>query len=147
MYRTITKILPKKLRDNLKQLLIYANIPYDPDQFIGFVLLSCILLSFAITFNLLLLVSVPFFLLLPGIFIFLLAFFYFWLLLTADKKGKFIEQILPDALQLMASNLRAGLTTDKALLLSARQEFGPFQDEINMVGKEITLGKPIADAL
>jgi archaellum biogenesis protein FlaJ (TadC family) len=47
----------------------------------------------------------------------------------------------------MASNLRAGLTTDKALLLAARPEFGPFQEEINRIGKEITMGKDVGKAL
>jgi archaellum biogenesis protein FlaJ (TadC family) len=64
-----------------------------------------------------------------------------------DRRAKFIEDILPDALQLMSSNLRAGLTVDKALLLSVRPEFGPLQDELNLVGKEITTGKEIGEAL
>tara|TARA_Y100000310_G_scaffold340701_1_gene437412 strand:+ start:3591 stop:4397 length:807 start_codon:yes stop_codon:yes gene_type:complete len=72
---------------------------------------------------------------------------YIFLVLGIDAKAKFVEDILPDALQLMASNLKAGLTTDKALLLSARPEFGPFQEEINLVGKEITMGKDIDEAL
>lgn len=72
---------------------------------------------------------------------------YFSLLLRADAKAKFVESVLPDVLQLMASNLRAGLTTDKALLLAARPEFGPFQQEINQVGKEITMGKEIDEVL
>jgi archaeal flagellar protein FlaJ len=72
---------------------------------------------------------------------------YFWLILRSDAKAKFVEEILPDVLQLMSSNLRAGMTTDKALLLSARPEFGPFQDEINQIGKEITIGKDLGDAL
>ena len=47
----------------------------------------------------------------------------------------------------MASNLKAGLTTEKALLLAARPEFGPLKDELNKVGKEITMGKDIAEVL
>ena len=82
-----------------------------------------------------------------GLFLLFEVLVYFWLLLRADAKAKFVEDILPDVLQLMASNLRAGLTTDKALLLSARPEFGPFQDEINNVGKEITMGREIGEAL
>jgi len=47
----------------------------------------------------------------------------------------------------MASNLRAGMTPDKALLLSSRPEFGPLKDEIDAVGKKVTLGKSIGSAL
>ena len=47
----------------------------------------------------------------------------------------------------MSSNLRAGFTVDRALLLSAREEFGLFKDEINTVGKEITMGKDLIISL
>ncbi|MFH1209514.1 MAG: type II secretion system F family protein [archaeon] len=66
---------------------------------------------------------------------------------NADKKGKFIETVLPDALQLMSSNLRAGLTVDRALFMSIRPEFGPLKDEINLVGKKINAGMEITRAL
>jgi len=147
MYRTFAKLYPKKFRKNLENLLVYANIRIDADRFIGFILVFSILLSLAISFNLALLLKISFLPLAAGSFVFIMFSVYIWLILTSDRKGKFIENILPDALQLMSSNLRAGLTTDKALLLSSRPEFGPFQDELNLVGKEITLGKPISDAL
>jgi len=92
-------------------------------------------------------VEVPFLLSVVGIFFLFQILVYFILLLRADAKATFVEGILPDVLQLMTSNLRAGLTTDKALLLSARPEFGPFQDEINRIGKEITMGAEVGKAL
>lgn len=58
-----------------------------------------------------------------------------------------IEAIFPDFLQLMASNLRAGMTIDRALLLSARKEFAPLDQEIIQVGKDLVTGKDIAAAL
>ncbi len=67
--------------------------------------------------------------------------------MKADKRTQIIEEHLPDALQLMAGNLRAGLTIDRALLLSTRPEFGYLSDEINLVGKQIIMGKSIQDAL
>lgn len=147
MYRTFAKLYPKKLKKKFEMLLVYANIKTDPDKFIGFVLVFSILLSFALGFNLGMVFDMGFIPLTGISFVLIMFFVYIWLLLTADGKGKFIEKVLPDALQLMSSNLRAGLTTDRALLLSARPEFGPFQDEVNLVGKEITLGKPITQAL
>ena len=147
LYRTFAKLYPRKFRKKIEELLTYANVKIDSDRFIGFVLVSALLLSLVIAFNFGLLFDMSFLPLAIGSFILIMFLVYIWLLLTADSKGKFIEKILPDALQLMSSNLRAGLTTDRALLLSARPEFGPFQDEINLVGKEITLGKPITEAL
>lgn len=147
MYRLIAKIMPKNMRDSYEDLLRYAAIKTDPNKFIGFVLFfglaSATFLAFVLAK----------FLKISPIILFLIIFFlieslvYVWLLLHVDAKAKFIEGVLPDALQLMSSNLRAGLTTDRALLLSARPEFGPLQDEINTVGKEITMGVEIGDSL
>jgi flagellar protein FlaJ len=71
----------------------------------------------------------------------------FWLVLRADAKSQFIESVLPDAMDLMAANLRAGLTTDRALLLASRPEFGPLQEELDRAGREIALGRSVPDAL
>ena len=73
--------------------------------------------------------------------------FYFTISLKAEANGKFVESILPDALHLMSSNLRAGLSIDKALLFSARPEFGILCEEITSVGKKLVLGEDIAKAL
>ncbi|MCS7123461.1 MAG: type II secretion system F family protein, partial [Candidatus Aenigmarchaeota archaeon] len=67
--------------------------------------------------------------------------------LIADKKARFSEEVLPDLLQLMASNIRAGLTPDKALALSARPEFGILEKEIRNVASKSIAGKPFEEAL
>lgn len=58
-----------------------------------------------------------------------------------------MEDSFPDFLQLMASNLRAGMTIDKALLLSSRPEFDPLDKEIMSVGKDIATGRSLRNAL
>lgn len=58
-----------------------------------------------------------------------------------------IEDVFPDFLQLMSSNLRAGITIDKAMLLSARGEFGQLDKEIQKTGRDIATGKNIEKAL
>lgn len=60
---------------------------------------------------------------------------------------KKIEDVFPDFLQLMASNLRAGMTIDRAIMLSSRSEFYPLDEEILKIGKDITLGKNMERAL
>ncbi|MBW2974200.1 type II secretion system F family protein [Candidatus Woesearchaeota archaeon] len=147
MYRSFARFYPKKLRNDYLNLLTYSGIKVNSDRFIGFVAVFGALLALAITFYMGLFVTLPFWLSFIGIFFLIQIFFYFFLVLRADTKAKFVESILPDVLQLMSSNLRAGLTTDKALLLSARTEFGPFQDEIHQVGKAVTMGKEISSAL
>jgi pilus assembly protein TadC len=58
-----------------------------------------------------------------------------------------MEDAFPDFLSLMSSNLRAGMTIDKALLLSSRPEFHPLDDEIMNVGKDISTGRSLKNAL
>jgi len=60
---------------------------------------------------------------------------------------KKIEDVFPDFLQLVASNLRAGMTVDRAMFLSSRPEFAPLDHEILQAGKDISTGKPVEVAL
>lgn len=72
---------------------------------------------------------------------------YFRRILKAAARVRKIESVFPDFLQLMASNLRAGMTIDKALLLSSRPEFEPLDKEIILVGKDIATGKTLESSL
>lgn len=80
---------------------------------------------------------------------FLVAFFTskFMISLKKSARIKKIEDIFPDFLQLVSSNLRAGMTVDRAILLSSRPEFAPLDKEIFRVGKDISTGKPVSFAL
>lgn len=147
MYRAFTLIYPRKIRESFAKLLIYSNIKLEPRRFLGFVFLFNLSVSLILGFFLGRLYSVSFWTISLPAFLVLYFGLYLWLLVYADKKAKFIEEVLPDALQLMATNLKSGFTTDKAFLLSARPEFGPLKEEIDLVGKEIIIGKPIEDAL
>ena len=69
------------------------------------------------------------------------------LILAVDKRSKFVESILPDALQLMAANIKSGFIPSRAMLLSARKEFGPLSDAIKRAGKEAMTGKSLQESL
>lgn len=72
---------------------------------------------------------------------------YFSRSLKNSARIRKMEAAFPDFLQLMSSNLRAGMTISKAMLLSSREEFAPLDKEILRVGKDITTGKDIERAL
>jgi len=74
-------------------------------------------------------------------------YFYFSKKLKQSARIKKIEGVFPDFLQLMSSNLRAGMTIDRSMLLSSRPEFNPLDNEILKAGKDITTGKSINNAL
>jgi flagellar protein FlaJ len=67
--------------------------------------------------------------------------------LKKAERIKKIEDVFPDFLSLVSSNLRAGMTVDRAMLLSARPEFDPLDKEIIQTGKDISTGKPVESAL
>lgn len=55
---------------------------------------------------------------------------YIFIYFKAADRTKRVEEVLPDALQLISSNLRAGMTPFQAMRLAARKEFGPLKEEI-----------------
>lgn len=147
IYRISARIFPLVLRKKIKNLLSYSNIKVDFENFIGFLNLSSILLGLIAGFFL-------GFLLQKSFWIFFITFTlltnivaYLWILLLIDKKARLIEESLPDALQLMASNLKSGMTPDRAFILSSRPEFGPLKEEIDVVSRKVALGKNVGEAL
>src|SRR3989344_238106 len=80
-------------------------------------------------------------------FILFLAYFILTRRLKKAADIKRMEEVFPDFISLMASNLRAGMTVDRALLLSSRKEFAPLDKEIIILGKDIVTGKEISQAL
>ncbi len=147
MYRFFSRILPSKIQLKYRELLKYSDIKIPPDRFIGFIIIYGLIFSLAISFYLAFLAKTPILIMWPVLFIGLEILAYNWLLLSVNKRTRFVESVLPDVLQLMASNLKAGLTVDQALLSSTRPEFGILKDEINRIGKEIATGKEIEIAL
>ncbi len=77
----------------------------------------------------------------------ILTYNYLRKVLKRVERIKKTEGVFPDFLQLMASNLRAGMTVDRAILLSSRPEFDPLDKEILIVGKDIATGKTLENSL
>ncbi len=147
MYRLFSFLYPQRIKTSLIQLLSYSNVKIQAERFLGLIFVYNFLFSLFLGFLFGKAYALPFWILFFVFFFIIQLGVYLWLLVYADKKARFVEEVLPDALLLMASNLRAGFTVDKALLLAARPEFGPFKDEILQVGKEITAGHEITASL
>jgi len=81
------------------------------------------------------------------VFVALNLFFYFKTSMKASSRIKKIEEVFPDVVSLMSSNLKAGITIEKSFLLSARPEFAPLDKEILRAGREISTGKEVVVAL
>lgn len=64
-----------------------------------------------------------------------------------DKRRSFIEDILPDYLQITSANMRSGVSLDKALISAARPDFKYFKDDIMLMAKQLYSGETMANAL
>lgn len=67
--------------------------------------------------------------------------------LIENQKIKTMEVVFPDFLQLISSNLKAGIPIDKAIVISSRKEFSPLDEQINQFGRDIVTGKPVELAM
>ncbi len=85
--------------------------------------------------------------------VFVLLIFAMWIMfyiavdLKIFKRKLDIEDVLPDFIQLTASNINAGMTIDRALWFAVRPRFGVLAKEIEMVAKETMSGVDLKTAL
>lgn len=75
------------------------------------------------------------------------AVFYLVVDLKIFKRKVDIEDVLSDYLQLTASNIKAGMTIDRALWYAVRPRFGVLANEIETVAKETMRGEDLKAAL
>ncbi len=64
-----------------------------------------------------------------------------------EKRKTFVENILPDYLQLVAANIRSGISLDRAMLLASKPEFGYFKTDIEIMNKQLYSGETMQNAL
>jgi flagellar protein FlaJ len=139
---TIGRIFPRK---NVKEIGIFfteAGIYIDEEFAAGIILILTIcllIISSFISFVFFkdILISVGAGMLITFIILLLI---YEILSLRIDERTKNLESILPDFLSLVAANMRAGMTLDKALLYSARPEFGVLSKEVEESMKKVFAG-------
>ena len=139
----IEKQVEKEVKEETKKILVGEKHGKKGRVFIAFVL-AIVAGALFFIFTKKILNSVISFVAIIVIF-----FFYEYIrksLLKTSRINK-IESVFPDFLQLMSSNLRAGMTIDNAMLVSSREEFAPLDKEILQTGKDITTGKTIEVAL
>ena len=139
----IYKFFPQSYREHVREKLMLAGMTTTSESYINKSFIISLLFAAILT----VVVRVYALYVFIGVFgaMFLMANAY--LTLAVDKRKSFVENVLPDALELMAANMRAGFIPSKALLLSARSEFGPLAEAIKKSGKEILTGKSLADGL
>ncbi|HIH18770.1 TPA: hypothetical protein HA225_02215 [Candidatus Micrarchaeota archaeon] len=128
------------------ELLQYNDVEMEGRRFSAYLLIVSAVSFLAVAA---LLYQAPLFALLGGLAVFgaIHILVYTYLILGANSRASKVEEVLPDFLSLVASNIRSGLTPDKALIVSAREEFGPLTAAINKAGKHSITGMPLEQVI
>lgn len=150
LFKSMASLAPNSYVEKIIELMKFSDYEIDARSYVGFSLFFGLILGAGAVLD-----SYVIFKTQAIISAVLGAFFFFgfqfitysMIFFSADRKARFAETMLPDVLQLTASNVRAGLTPDKALLLAARPEFGVLEKEIRRAAKEAMTGKNIGDSL
>ncbi len=72
---------------------------------------------------------------------------YLWLEYRIDQRKTKIEAMLPDYLQIVAANLRSGISLERAMLLAARPEFSFLSDEVKELNRRVFGGQTLEASL
>ena len=134
IYLNFARVFPNSYRNHLASILVYGGEKKNVDYWLGSGTVLALLMMFKI-------VLIPwvffgafqrlYFIIGVIVFLFIEFLVYLFAYFKAEDRTARIEKALPDALQLIAANLKAGMTPYKAIKLSARKEFGPLAEEID----------------
>ncbi len=141
-------VLPNSLRKKIKEEATYANIE-EEDYYYSVVFIISFLSSLVfplylvyIKINVLYVLAIFFILFVMSLFV-----PYFSLTMASESRRKMMEKYLPDFLILTSSNIKSGLTIDRALLFASRKEFGELSKITKKTAYQIYSGKDVDDAL
>ena len=134
LYYALSTLTPKPVMKALGKKIKHAGLVSETELWLGPIVLLAILCAAACYLALVVLARASDIRLLGGVPIFA-AFMvvfsaYMHLYLKSEDRRKRVDVALPDALRIMAANMRAGMTPIIALRLAARPEFGPLEEEI-----------------
>ncbi len=154
VYLRASALLPRGLVDYVTKELAYGGVNVESKSFVGFLVVIGFALAFmggAVALNILVAPVTQWPFIYIGGFVATVLLYtviiYYWLSQISASKGGFAEKVLPDALQLIASNIKSGLTTERALIVSARPEFGPLSDELRDASRKMLAGARMEDVL
>ncbi|MEM4260226.1 MAG: type II secretion system F family protein [Candidatus Woesearchaeota archaeon] len=158
----------KKIRPYIKEHFVKAGIQDVPYKFFGFLFYFDIILALLVYFyylypNIKEMITIGnismgaikfLFITFSFMFIVLIVFaiiiilsLYFYLDIRIYNRTKKIEELLPDYLQLVSTNLRGGMSFDKSLWSAIKPEFDILAKEIAIVSKKVMTGNDLGEAL
>jgi pilus assembly protein TadC len=160
IYMTMARLVPKRYKAYLEQMLVYAGEKRNVDFWVGSASVLAVLVFIIIIFSQTIFFPIkkivprtvalafPSYIILALISLLMVQFFvYITIYFKQVDRTKRVEEALPDALQLISANLRAGMTPFQSLKMAARREFGPLKEEIEYATTKALGTESFADAL
>ncbi len=144
------RLVSRHIAELVQHELKLAGVKTPLETFLRQVILSSLALFVIVPFTLFLVFKVNVFLsalagfiaaAIPSIVVYAL------LEVRIEQRKTFVEQILPDFLQITAANIRSGISIDKAIVVAARPEFKYFSDDVREIEKELYGGMTLQAAL
>jgi pilus assembly protein TadC len=153
----------KNLRPKIKEFFLKAGYDDVPYELFGWLFYASLAITYFIyillvypkitavvsssSINVLILTFVSWVMIQALVLFLIIVYLYISLNITIYKRTKEIEMILPEYLQVVSSNLKGGLSFEKALWNAIKPEFGVIAREITMVYKKVMTGNDLTDAL
>jgi Flp pilus assembly protein TadB len=134
IYFFLSKLATRTQKNSLRQMIAYAGVLDEAEIWLGQILFLSFLVGavFFMAFWVLfreVYIYILLFYFAMGIGITLLASFIHLNVQIEDRKKR-LEDVLPDAMTIIAANVRAGMTPVVALRATARDELGPLAEDI-----------------
>ncbi|MFC2163273.1 type II secretion system F family protein [Candidatus Altiarchaeota archaeon] len=147
IYIFLSRLYPANARADMGRKLMHAGLDTEPEVWLGKSLLFGMLVAIVTlligTFG----NQALFIVLAVVMFLSYVVGAYSIPFFMAEKRAESVEEALPSVLQLMASNVRAGMTPYQAMKVSARDEFGLLKDEIDTATTKALGSESFAQAL
>jgi Flp pilus assembly protein TadB len=134
IYFFLSKLATRTQKNSLRQMIAYAGVKDEAEIWLGQILFLSFLVGAAF--------FMAFWVLFREVYIFILLFYlamgmgitllaaFIHLNVQIEDRKKRLEDVLPDAMTIIAANVRAGMTPVVALRASARDELGPLAEDI-----------------
>ncbi|MBI3032969.1 type II secretion system F family protein [Candidatus Woesearchaeota archaeon] len=152
--------VPRKARPYLHRYLFKAGIYHDPYNFFGILFYISYLLTIILYFryfwepiktqalHMVFVYAFLIWLILPLALVgFFTLFVYFYIDIRIFNRTRKMEEVLPDFLATVSSNLKGGLSFENALWLSIKPRFGVLAHEIALAAKKVMTGNDVDEAL
>lgn len=160
--------VPKKIRPDLRSYLFKAGITAEPYNFFGIMFYFSLIVTVVVYFiffystiqaygetlgivNSIVLqffgTAISFAAMMFFILGLIIMFIYVYMDIRIFNRTRKMEEILPDFLEVVSSNLKGGMSFEKSLWMAINQKFGILSNEIALAAKKVMTGQDVDIAL